>query len=118
MANEPHESTSNDKKPPEGSPLFGTGFGAFVLVALLIILFMSGFGGLFQGSVEELSYSTFKAQISLGNVQSVTVQGDKIAGTLKSRSRGAKAWEARSPSGPIYPPSGTPPFFRTSSRTE
>jgi len=83
MANEPQESNNNnDKKLPGGSPRFGTGLGALVLVALLMIVFVSGFGRLFQGSVEELSYSAFKAQVSVGNVQTVTVEGDKITGTL------------------------------------
>jgi len=90
MANEPQEPNNNDKKLPGGSPRFGTGLGALVLVALLMIVFVSGFGRLFQGSVEQLSYSAFKAQISMGNVQSVTVEGDKITGTLNKPIAGSE----------------------------
>ena len=82
MTNEPKEPNNDGKKLNSGFSRLGRTLGPLVLVALLMIIFTSGLGGLFKGAVEELSYSTFKAQISLGNVQAVTVQGDKITGTL------------------------------------
>ncbi|HUZ17407.1 MAG TPA: ATP-dependent zinc metalloprotease FtsH [Spirochaetia bacterium] len=78
---------NNDKKTPggpNGTPRLGTGLGALVLIVLLVTLFLPGIGKLFSGPSNEISYSAFKTQVQQNNVQSVTVDADKITGLLRN----------------------------------
>ena len=55
----------------------------FFWLGLLLLLFLFYFGSYLQPHVPEISYSAFREQLTEGNVSSVTVQEDKLSGSLK-----------------------------------
>ncbi|MCG6983051.1 MAG: ATP-dependent zinc metalloprotease FtsH [Deltaproteobacteria bacterium] len=56
---------------------------SFFWLGLLLLLFLFYFGSYLQPHVPEISYSAFRKQLTEGNVSSVTVQEDKLSGSLK-----------------------------------
>ena len=55
----------------------------FFWLGLMLLLFLFYFGSYLQPHVPEISYSAFRNQLTEGNVTSVTVQEDKLTGSLK-----------------------------------
>ncbi|MEJ2600383.1 MAG: ATP-dependent metallopeptidase FtsH/Yme1/Tma family protein, partial [Anaerolineales bacterium] len=57
------------------------------LIILLIVMGIASIWGVnsinANGKVAQISYSNFQGQLKNGNVQSITVQGNKINGKLK-----------------------------------
>ena len=56
---------------------------SFIWLGLLLLLFLFYFGSYLRPHVPGISYSGFRKQLTEGNVSSVTVQGDKLSGSLK-----------------------------------
>jgi cell division protease FtsH len=56
---------------------------SFFWLGLLLLLFLFYFGSYLQPHVPQISYSAFREQLTEGNVSSVTVQEDKLSGSLK-----------------------------------
>jgi len=56
---------------------------SFLWLGLLLLLFLFYFGSYLRPQVPEISYSGFRKQLTEGNVSSVTVQEDKLSGSLK-----------------------------------
>ncbi|MEJ2364012.1 MAG: ATP-dependent zinc metalloprotease FtsH [Deltaproteobacteria bacterium] len=52
-------------------------------LGLLLLFFLFYFGSYLQPHVPQISYSAFREQLTEGNVSSVTVQEDKLSGSLK-----------------------------------
>ena len=72
--------------PPEKPPKFRLSFGAIILIMLAIGVFVPLLMNLFSGAGlnTTMSYSAFRDEVSQNNVATVTVQGEKITGTLRS----------------------------------
>lgn len=82
---------SNDKKSQHNKGLKGPGgkhqytFYWIVIAVLLGFWLFSSQGGGFFGGPPTIDYSTFRKQITSGNVEKVTVSGDHIQGQLKEK---------------------------------
>ncbi|SMO70732.1 ATP-dependent zinc metalloprotease FtsH [Fodinibius sediminis] len=87
--NKRKSSDSNNPKNRKGNKRPGGKFQYsfyWIIIATLLAfwLFSSQDGGLFGGP-PTIDYSTFREQIQAGNVQKVTVRGDKIEGQLNQK---------------------------------
>ena len=56
---------------------------SFFWLGLLLLLFLFYFGSSLRPHVPQISYSAFRNQLTEGNVSLVTVQEDKLSGSLK-----------------------------------
>ncbi|GGO83492.1 ATP-dependent zinc metalloprotease FtsH [Marinobacterium nitratireducens] len=62
-----------------------------------VMLFTYYWLDLSQGQQQELSYSQFKARVSADQVESVTMQGDRVVGQLRSAIEGSPSGDGQSP---------------------
>ena len=77
------------EQPPEGqfnSPAGKQRFIFWIIIAALFIFWIvSSRGGGIFGGAPTIDYSSFRDQVTSGNVESVTMKGDQITGTLREK---------------------------------
>ena len=79
---------------PEGSPQSPISHWTMILWLFILFLLLGPWiSSLLSSKGTQISYTDFRSQLEAGNVQKVTVQGEKISGQLK------KPAEEKTPTG-------------------